>query len=302
MHKFSRNAMLAAAIACASAALGDNNIESTRNVFEPKVFPKTPVHVTVNVTPGNNMPIVAGELDGRKCFFLLDTGATHTTLDLNFLQASTNHVELTPVSMAAMSNVTTMPWICHIDSMKVGDAIFSDFSAMVLDLSHLTPSIGTELAGILGMNVIGCTRTLISLGHGEMIFGLDKEARADFATPAMRDRNDPDSLALFALIGDKRIPIIIDTGSTFTILPESSGWQATTNHIDIGARNINSGGMLSSSIGVEGEMELHPHAKIKVRPLLTSGQLSQIGADALLNVDMLIESRAVAFRPCAKKR
>lgn len=274
-------------------------IEAQRALFRPKTFPSAPVRVALAVSPGSNMPFVAGSLEGRECLFLLDTGATHTTLDLNFLRSAASDVKLTPVEMAAQSNVASMPWICDVSSLRVGDAEFGGFKAMALDLGHLFGSVGKPIAGILGMNVLGCTRTLLSLGGGVVTFGLGKEAREGFGPPARRDPSDPDTLLLTALVGDRRVGVIVDSGSSFTLLPEYSGWPASTNRFSVGAHDINAAGSLSSRLGEEGDLVLLPRASLKIRPLVTDRPLSQIGADVLRRYDLLIEERAVAFKPFA---
>ena len=71
------------------------------------------------------MPLVEAEVDGAKCTFLLDTGATHTTFDLAFVKKNLPNATLTPVAMMAETNVEGAPRYMRVKSMKLGSADYS---------------------------------------------------------------------------------------------------------------------------------------------------------------------------------
>ena len=56
--------------------------------FRPEKAPAGECRAALDVRQGNRMPIVAGELNGVRCTLLLDTGATHPTVDMSFVRES----------------------------------------------------------------------------------------------------------------------------------------------------------------------------------------------------------------------
>ena len=105
--------------------------------FLPETAPTNDTHVAVRVL-GNNMPIVRGEVDGKPCTLLFDTGATHTTLDRGFVERELKEHKLEKVVLAGVTNVEGLPSLVHAGSFKVGVAEFGDFDVMVLDISHFS--------------------------------------------------------------------------------------------------------------------------------------------------------------------
>ena len=85
------------AIAATSAFAG-------RVPFLPETAPTNDTPVAVRVL-GNNMPIVRGEVDGKPCTLLFDTGATHTTLDKGFVERELKDHKIEKVVLAGVTNV-----------------------------------------------------------------------------------------------------------------------------------------------------------------------------------------------------
>ena len=281
-----RPALLALAVALNLAARGDS--------FMPRQAPVAPAAAKVVVQPGNNMPVVAATLNGRPCTLLFDTGATHTTFDTTFIQKALPAAKLEPVVLAGQTNVEGQPQLLHADTLTIGEATFGDFDAMVLAMPHLSASIGTSIDGVLGMNVIGATRTVLSLGAGEVRFGLPIETRGDFGTPARRNPRDPFRIDLVAEIDGKALPLFVDSAASFTFLERSSGWKSTGEAAPLAAIDINGNSDLQPVRGETGALTLG--TPVTIAPLLVPAPLNRIGADTLLRYDLLIEPRAVAFR------
>lgn len=269
---------------------------SPNAAFVPRGTPDKPGRAELSVSHGN-MLFVNCELNGKPCVMLFDTGATHTTFDIGFVKREFPDTPMRQVMDTGDTNVNQNPFVFNVGSLKIGEAEFTDFSAMAIDLSGLGGMAGGKLVGVLGMNVIGASRTLVSLGKSEIVFGLGEDARDGFDSPAVR-RNDRFDFTILLVTdcGNGSFPIIIDSGSTFTFLQRDCGWKATTNEFSMMARDVNGANDLKLVVGEPGTLKLAPHAEIEISPLLAPQPLNRIGSDTLRKYDLLIEHGAVAFR------
>ena len=257
--------------------------------FLPETAPTNDTPVAVRVL-GNNMPIVRGEVDGKPCTLLFDTGATHTTLDRGFVERELKNHKIEKVVLAGVTNVEGLPSLMHVDSFKVGAAEFCDFDVMVLDISHFPKGIGEKIDGVIGMNVIGRVTTLVSLGAGEVVFAPARARLAGFTNAVDRAVSDPFSIDLKARYGEKEISLIVDSAATMTFLGRETGWPATDAKVEISATDVNgNGSSIAPMVGKPGELVLGP--------MVVAEPMNRIGADTLLKYDLLIGWQRVAFRP-----
>ena len=276
------------AIAATSAFAG-------RVPFLPETAPTNDTPVAVRVL-GNNMPIVRGEVDGKPCTLLFDTGATHTTLDKGFVERELKGHKIEKVVLAGVTNVEGSPSLVHAESFKVGAAEFRDFDVMVLDISHFPEGIGEKIDGVIGMNVVGRVTTLVSLGAGEVVFAPARARLAGFTNAVDRAASDPFSIALKARYGEKEIPLIVDSAASMTFLGRETGWPVTDAKVEISATDVNcNGSSLAPVVGKPGELVLG--IPLSISPMVVAEPMNRIGADTLLKNDLLIGWRRVAFRP-----
>ncbi len=269
------------------------DISDVDRPFVPEAAPKSRIVVPVSVLPRKNMPFVTGTLGGKKCNLLFDTGATHTTFDIGFIRRELPETKLGEVMLAGKTNVAGAPKIFHVDSLKLGDAEFREFEAMALDISHLMPGIGVKVDCIVGMNVIGRIPALVSLGSGEVVFNPTQEETAAFGKGIAREMGHPFSVALLPTFNGKQFPLIVDSAASLTFLSKSIGWPSSKESVNIGAVEVNGSSGLSSEVGLRGKLVLGE--EVEVTPMLADEQVGRIGADALLEHDMLIESANVRF-------
>ena len=297
--------VLAAAVAVVSLP---SQASQPRDSFLPLHAPTGEVRVAIDVRPGNNMPVVKCEIEGRALTMLFDTGATHTTLDEGFVKRELPDRKLEKVMLAGITNVEQAPSLFHADSFKVGDAEFKDFNVLVLPLAHLDSSVGVRVDGIIGMNVIGRVWTLVSFGAGEAFFmparaRIAGEGSRGFKSQASRVAQDPFSVLLNAKCADNAFTLIVDSASSITMLSESTGWQVSGETLTTSVSDVNaSGSGMSSRIGVEGELDLG--IPLRIRPVIvpsTTHEANRIGADTLRRYDILVGpfGRGAAFRPYA---
>lgn len=294
--------LAAAASACASPA--DDRGAADRAFF-PLVAPKQPAKAELSILPRKNMAFVKAALDGRECTLLFDTGATHTTFDIGFVKRELPGVKLGEVMLAGETNVGGVPKIFRAKSLKIGEAEFRGFHAMALDISQLGPRIGTNVEGIVGMNIIGRVPALVSFGGRKVVFSPGPEDLAWFSggRGAARIAEDPFSVALNASYGGRTFPVIVDSASTFTFLGKSTGWPSTGEAAGIGAVDVNGGASIAAEKGCKGILQLGEKKSglgalmlgenVEISPLLVASPMNRIGADTLLSYDMLVDSAGV---------
>ncbi len=265
--------------------------------FRPKAAPTNEVRVAVKVL-GNNMPLVEGTIDGRPCTLIFDTGATHTTFDLGFVKRELPQAKLEDVVLAGVTNVEKPPRLFHAGSLKLGDAVFGGFDVMALDIAHLGDGVGAKIDGILGVNVIGRVRSLVSLGGGEVFFAPAPERLDGFTVAARRFADDPMRIAFRARAGERPVEMIVDSASSFTFLDEAVGWPVEGEVRDFSAVDVNGSTGLAPRRGAPGE--LFAGIPLAVRPLVVKMPMNRIGSDTLQRYDMVVEPSRIAFRPYAK--
>ncbi len=262
--------------------------------FVPATAPKSQVSAKLNVLERKNMPFVEATLDGRKCNLLFDTGATHTTFDVGFIRRELSDRKLDNVMLVGTSNVKGAPKVFQVSSLKIGDAEFGHFTSMALDMSHLVQGIGVKVDGIVGMNVIGRVPTFVSLGSGRVVFVPGPDVRRGFGKGILRSVENPFSVALSPSFRGKRFPIIVDSASSLTFLSKSIGWPSSKKSVDIGAVEVNGNSAFSTETGLNGM--LHLGEDVEIKPMLVDEPVSRIGADTLLEYDMLVDDVQVRFR------
>ena len=256
--------------------------------------PQSESRAKLTVVDGRNMPFVEAELDGVKCTLLVDTGATHTTFDLSFMKKSLPGVRLQPVMMMGETNVEGAPRFMQAKSLKIGEAVFEDFGAMALDISHLHKALGVHVDGILGMSTLGRAPCIISLGGGELVFAPGAEACAGFGRRARRSPADPMSILLPVKTPGGPVELLVDSGSSMTILSAATQWPTTGETVQTPAVDINGKTGLAPKVGEKGVLELS--CGVEITPMIVEEPMNRLGSDTLRLYDMLVAGPFVAFR------
>lgn len=256
--------------------------------------PRRESRVKLTIVEGSNMPLAEAELDGVKCTLLVDTGATHTTFDLSFVKKALPDVLLQPVLMMGETNVEGAPRFMQAKSLKIGEAVFEDFGAMALDISHLHKAIGVHIDGILGMSTLGRVPCVVSLGGGELVFAPGAEALAGFGARVRRSPAEPMSVFLKAGTPGGVVEILVDSGASMTILSSATKWPATGEAVRAPAVDINGSSGLAPRMGEKGVLDLA--GGIEIKPMIVEEPMNRLGADTLRAYDMLVAGPFAAFR------
>lgn len=243
----------------------------------------------------NGMALVAAAVDGVPCTLLVDTGASHTTLDLGFVTNRLPKAELRDVQLVGRTNVAGGPKFVTAAQLAVGEATFATEGLMALDLGHLPAAVGRRVDGILGMNHLRERPCVLSLARRRLLWMPDETERAGFRPVLTRDRGT--TFELIAKLPDGRIePLLVDTGSTFTFLDRSL-WPAAEESVTVNAADVNARADRAFVRGKPGELDCGKGLKLAVSPILTEEKnRNQIGYDVFKSVDLLIDGASLRLR------
>ena len=100
-----------------------------------------------------------GEINGRELRFILDTGASHTVLDLAWIQAHEDSFDIESLGDPAHgigSPVDTFR--CKVDRFELGDITLNDYSLPLIDFTAINQIYAKEelpaVHGILGGDIL----------------------------------------------------------------------------------------------------------------------------------------------------
>lgn len=243
---------------------------------------------------GNNLPMVKGSVDGAPCTLIFDTGATHTSLDLEFVREKLPNAKLMDVELMGTSNVQIAPKVMRTELLTIGEMGYRGFPLMAIPLNGLSDRVGRRVDGILGMDIIRRMPMIISLKDGKIT--INPESIEGFGPQLKFDYEDFDGSPKI----DYRAPdgtmqqMLIDSGSTFTILRREEDWAKGGEEFGIGAASVNGRERLTMRDGGEGELTLvaafEEDMKIKIRPMINpSHPCAYLGADTLQRYDLYLK-------------
>lgn len=250
----------------------------------------------LTLVPNNNMPLVEAEADGIACTLLVDTGASHTTLDLGFVTNRLPHATLHDVQLMGRTNVSSAPKFVEISRLTIGGEMsFETDGVMALDLGHLSKIVGRRVDGILGMNHLREKVCILSLGRGEITWSPTAAAREGFRPLRTRDRGTTVEVLAVTKWG-KRVALLLDTGSTFTFVDRVL-WPAAKGDVKMGTGDVNQIAEMSFEKGETGTIDCGEGLNPTISPLLTPERnRNQLGADFFRGADLLLDGRAILLR------
>ena len=120
-----------------------------------------------------NLCIVSGELNGKRTYFLIDTGAGITTLDLNQSKFYGFSYAISDVEVAGFTNsITTIKEARGVQSIKINGIKISDDLIYTENISNLVHYIERcsykRISGIIGVPVIKRQGLVIDLVNNKL--------------------------------------------------------------------------------------------------------------------------------------
>ncbi len=124
----------------------------------------TGYHVFLNVT-----------VNGKRCRFLLDTGASHSVVDKAFFEKHFGKRSLKTVkqSTTGLHSSTVESHFGRIKDLKIGALLIKKFTAAAIDLNHVNATYASikkaKIHGILGSDILRANKMIIDYGQGKLI-------------------------------------------------------------------------------------------------------------------------------------
>lgn len=250
----------------------------------------------LTVMPQNGMPLVSASVDGVPCTLLVDTGASHTTLDLGFVTNRLASATIHDVELVGSTNVAMLPKFVEVCRLTVGEMTLATDGLMALDLAHLERAVGRKIDGILGMNHLRQKPCVISLRRQKLIWEPSAAEREGFHPVNVRDRGTTFEMPVVTPSG-RPVALLIDTGSTFTFVDEAV-WPAAEETLTMGTADVNVRGERSFRRGKAADIDCGGGRTLTLSPVLTPEKnRNQLGSDIFRTHDLLIEGASCFFRP-----
>lgn len=258
--------------------------------------------VPLEVGEGNNLQLVRGSLDGVPCTMIFDTGATHTSFDLAFVTNAFPDAVLHEIGLAGTSNVHAVPRLMKTGSLKVGEMDYQGFPVMVVPFPGLSERVGAKVHGILGMDIIRRMPMILSLKERKLV--LNPDSIEGFGPALKFDYSDFDGSPKVFYVGKdgSRQSMLIDSGSSFTILKRPDDWKAAGDEFDFGAVGMNGREALQMRPGAPGKLELvavepGERVEVEIRPMINPAHpCAYLGADTLRRYDLYLKFPEIRLR------
>ena len=122
---------------------------------------KTGYHLFIHVT-----------VNGKRCRFLIDTGASHTVVDKTYFEKYFGKKSLKTVKQATtgLHSSTTESYFGKIKEMKIGSTLTKNYIAAAVDLSHVNNTYKSlkkrSIQGILGSDLM--LKYKMTIDYGEL--------------------------------------------------------------------------------------------------------------------------------------
>ena len=154
--------------------------------------------------------IVTGQIGAQKHNFILDTGTAPSILNARLARKLS--LEVTSGALiAAGRRVKTQQAV--LPELDLGPIHAVNLSVNVMDLAAWEDKLGTEIAGLIGMDVLGRTSFQLDYERKELIFG----SVAAEGIAVSYDRLAGLALAE-ATVQGRRVRLIVDTGSDLVVV------------------------------------------------------------------------------------
>jgi predicted aspartyl protease len=155
---------------------------------------------------------------GEEMEFLLDTGASDTLIDRRVAAEHFLPKDGT-FNIASMSGIVAAE-NSIVKRLELGKLIINDIPVKIIDLSGQSKHLGRQVAGIIGMNVVG--RYLVTLDYSKpaITFADADDGVRPNVKPVPFVKNEAPYVSA-GLNGKESCNFLVDTGAAFNHMPES---------------------------------------------------------------------------------
>lgn len=257
--------------------------------FRPKILSQQEGSnkLTLERSPSGALPYCEVTFGSKPVKMLFDTGATHTTLDVDFVKEAFPDVILHPLAVPN-SNVRQQVYIFKVPSLTIGTTTVGDFYMMATDLKNLAVQMKVPVRGIVGLNVMQHKPFLLSLGTNSVIWSPKQDAGfVDLPKPLGAPER------VFMPVRTPKgvtVHLLLDSGASYSFIPEEA-WEASDKPLLLSTTDVNSTQARQFMYGVEAPMDFGGVAP-KVVPIVLakgSNRPSLLGADILSLIDLYVD-------------
>lgn len=246
----------------------------------------TPPACPVLCDPLGGQLIATCEVEGQPVRMIVDTGASHTTLDEAFARRALPHLPVSNVQLSGRTNVKRA--LKLMKGRFRADRIFvREHPLFLVDLSEANGMLKTDIQGVLGINTM--SRMPFVWNATDVVYRCAPGLKKSCLMKKLHGTTDETGrLVIQAKAGGKTLPLLLDTGSSITLLPES-WWEAQgAEPLRFDAADVNGREEQQAKRGNPMDLEIGEGLVLKnVRPILSpGGKEGQLGLDALRQIEL----------------
>lgn len=233
------------------------------------------------------------EIEGKPVNMIVDTGATHTSIDETFVRENLPSLPVSEITTPYRTNAPKPPKMVHASLLV--DPLFVDRHPMLLlDFSGANSILHTPVQGVLGMNTMGCLPFVLNVR--DKIFRFDTGLKHAPGMVKLRGRVDESNrLVIEARAkGGKSYDLLLDTGASATMLT-AAAWQGGKGEtVPLDSASIKGRTQEQAALATPTDMEIGDGLILRgVTPMLVGECLSNdaqtvglLGLDSLGGIEL----------------
>ncbi len=265
-------------------------------LVQPQITSLEPLKLSRDAN--SNLLIAECKLNGVPCKLLVDTAASHTTFDVNFVKKHFPNTSLHTIGLTNESNVQVAPKMFLINSFSLGGLTLRNYDAMAMDLTALKKNFAAQIDGLLGINYLKFFPFRLSA----------KNNTIQFLDPSMLSKL-PNKKELYATrkpsgvfnitchLGKDSFILALDSGATLTMATDAKGkWQIDhskefrTHTADINSHNKSA---IALKSGIPATIKIGPDFMLKNQSWFIEGtsERNLLGVDTMEQFDIIVDAK-----------
>ena len=142
----------------------------------PKKNTKAPVGVKFAVTEmmgGGFHPFVNVTIEGKKCRFLIDTGASKSVIDKHFYESKLNRkMKVIKQETTGLHRTVMESYVGTLKKLTIGKLVINSYTVAGVDLMHVNTTYQKmklkKIQGILGSDLLKAHNMVIDYGQSKL--------------------------------------------------------------------------------------------------------------------------------------
>lgn len=258
---------------------------------------------------GSMFFLIETKVNGVPAKMLVDTGASHTTLDLNWVQQTFPQAQVRLATLGDASDPyaftqSQLP-LLPVEKFSVGESRFSELFMPLVNLIGLRNALPelNDVVGVLGMNTMGAAPCRISFKARTLQWldaaALEKLGKKEKLQTTPRPGTNCMMVNVFSPKDGKPLSVLLDCGATVSRVPEAFWTSALPEKQQRTITTANGMQVVDIAFGVPADMKLSPNFAVKnVCPQLEPQNgipKYLLGLDVLSQTDLLIDAENQAL-------